>query len=415
MNTARNVLMTADTVGGVWTYAMELARALPEVRFTVATMGRRASEGQRAEVPENAELLESEYKLEWQDDPWSDVDAAGEWLLELERRTRPDVVHLNGYSHGALPFRAPKLVVAHSCVVSWWRAVKNEDAPAEWHPYHERVERGLASASLVAAPSAHMLAALDESYRFPTPRKLIYNGRRFTPSTGHAHRASVFAAGRLWDEAKNLRAVLEAAPAIEWPVRIAGDGGRDFPNVTHLGWLEPADLARAYGESAIYLFPALYEPFGLSVLEAALSGCALVLGDIPSLREIWRDAAIFVPPRDVNAIARATNEVIGNAPLRHELGQRAQKRAARFTAEAMADQYHATYEELAVGSWQLTGDRDRAELAVGSWQLAGDRDRAELTVGSLQLAGDRDQREASKLLSTVNCQLPTAPGRRGAP
>ncbi|HEX8617600.1 MAG TPA: glycosyltransferase family 4 protein [Thermoanaerobaculia bacterium] len=342
-----NVLMTADTVGGVWTYAMELTRALPDVGFTLATMGRKASEGQRAEVAPNVTLIESEYKLEWQDDPWRDVDASGQWLLELEAQTNPDFVHLNGYSHGALPFRAPKLVVAHSCVMSWWRAVKQEDAPSEWNTYRERVEQGLGGAHMVAAPSAWMLATLDEHYRLTAPRRLIYNGRNFIPSTGHAHRASVFAAGRLWDEAKNLRAVVESAPMIDWPVRMAGDGGADAKNVTYLGWLEPLALARAYGESAIYLFPALYEPFGLSVLEAALSGCALILGDIPSLREIWRDAAVFVPPRDPQTIARITNEVIGNDRFRHELGQRAQKRAKEFSVARMANGYRETYEEAA--------------------------------------------------------------------
>jgi len=341
-----NVLMTADTVGGVWTYAMELTRALPDVRFTLATMGRRATEAQHGEVPPNVELVESDWKLEWQDDPWEDVDRAGEWLLALERERQPDLVHLNGYVHGALPFRAPKLVVAHSCVLSWWRAVKGEDAPAERSEYHRRVTSGLAGAALVAAPSAWMLGALDEHYRFTTPRSLIYNGRRFEPSTGHGHRASVFAAGRLWDEAKNLRAVVEAAPRIEWPVRMAGDGGTNAENVTYLGWLDTEGVARAYGESAIYLFPALYEPFGLSILEAALSGCALILGDIPSLREIWRDAAVFVPPRNTDTIARVVNEVIGNAPLRHELSQRAQLRALTFTVETMARRYRDAYAAL---------------------------------------------------------------------
>ncbi|HEX8170844.1 MAG TPA: glycosyltransferase family 4 protein [Thermoanaerobaculia bacterium] len=341
------VLMTADTVGGVWTYAIELTRALQDMEFVLATMGRRATDAQRAELPENVTLVESEYKLEWQDDPWDDVAQAGEWLRALEARHAPDLVHLNGFAHGALPLHAPKLVVGHSCVLSWWRAVKHEDAPAEWNAYREHVERGLGGADLVAAPSAWMLGALDEQYRFSTPRKLIYNGRRFSPATGHGHRASVFAAGRLWDEAKNLRAVVEAAPLIEWPVRIAGDGGAASENVTHLGRLEQPEIARAYGESAIYLFPALYEPFGLSVLEAALSGCALVLGDIESLREIWRDAAVFVPPRDPAAIARVVNEVIGNAPLRHELGQRASRRALEYSVEKMAAGYRAAYQTLA--------------------------------------------------------------------
>ena len=339
--------MTADTVGGVWTYAMELTRALPDVHFTLATMGRKASEGQRGEVPPNVELVESEYKLEWQDDPWRDVDEAGQWLLDLEARTQPDVVHLNGYAHGALPFRAPKLVVGHSCVLSWWRAVKDEDAPPSWNTYRERVGQGLRGAHLVAAPSAWMLAALDEHYSMPKRRRLIYNGRAFTPATGHGHRGYVFAAGRLWDEAKNLRAVVAAAPSIDWPVRIAGDGGADSQNVTYHGWLEPDALARAYGECSIYLFPALYEPFGLSVLEAALSGCALILGDIPSLREIWRDAAIFVPPRDPETIARVTNEIIANTEFRLELSQRAQKRALEYSVERMAGGYRETYKAAA--------------------------------------------------------------------
>lgn len=341
-----NVLMTADTVGGVWTYAVELTRALPGVQFTLATMGRRASGAQRAELASNTTLVESEYQLEWQDAPWDDVARAGDWLLELEARVAPDLVHLNGYSHGACRFRAPKLVVGHSCVISWWRAVKNEDAPRAWDPYREHVQRGLAGADLVAAPSAWMLAALDEHYSFRAPRKLLYNGRRFAPATGHGHRASVFAAGRLWDEAKNLRAVVDAAPRIDWPVRIAGDGGTHAENVTHLGRLEQHEMARAYGESAIYLFPALYEPFGLSVLEAALSGCALILGDIPSLREIWRDAAVFVPPRDPETIARVTNEVIANDRFRHELSHRARQRAGEYTVERMAERYRATYETM---------------------------------------------------------------------
>jgi glycogen synthase len=340
-----NVLMTADTVGGVWTYAMELTRALPEIDFTIATMGRRASDDQRASLPPNVRLVESDYKLEWQDDPWEDVARAGGWLLDLESDLAPDVVHLNGYAHGVLPFRAPAIVVGHSCVLSWWRAVHGDGAPAEWNDYRVHVERGLAAANLVVAPSAWMLGQLHEHYRFTASSKLIYNGRAF-PVADAERRPMVFAAGRLWDEAKNLRAVVEAAPSIAWPVRIAGEGGSDAPNVTHLGRLAQPELARAYAESTIYLFPALYEPFGLSILEAALSGCALILGDIASLRELWRDAAMFVPPRDPNAIARIVNEAIANDSLRHELAERVRARAAHYTPQAMAAGYRDAYRLL---------------------------------------------------------------------
>ncbi len=56
-----------------------------------------------------------------------------------------------------------------------------------------------------------------------------------------------------------------------------------------VGRLGPEEMREQYARAAIFAHPARYEPFGLSVLEAALSGCALVLGDISSLRELWRE------------------------------------------------------------------------------------------------------------------------------
>jgi glycogen synthase len=87
--------MTADTVGGVWTYAMELSRALEPhgVEILLATMGPPPSFPQRLEASflPNVDLAESAYKLEWMEEPWSEVLAAGEWLPELERRFEPDL------------------------------------------------------------------------------------------------------------------------------------------------------------------------------------------------------------------------------------------------------------------------------------------------------------------------------------
>ena len=111
------LLMTADTVGGVWTYTMELARALRGcgVEIALATMGRRLSSEQRWEVGEldHVELYESGWKLEWMESPWTEVDAAGDWLLGIESEFRPDLIHLNGYAHGALAWSAPILMVIH--------------------------------------------------------------------------------------------------------------------------------------------------------------------------------------------------------------------------------------------------------------------------------------------------------------
>src|SRR3954452_19732808 len=135
------ILMTADTIGGVFTYSLELARALEPrgVEFTLATMGTLLSDDQRAELSglDNVELFESDWKLEWMGDAADDVRRAGEWLLEIEASTAPDCIHLNGYGHAALPFNAPSVVVAHSCVLSWWEAVRRTPIPESLASYRE--------------------------------------------------------------------------------------------------------------------------------------------------------------------------------------------------------------------------------------------------------------------------------------
>src|SRR4051794_21856830 len=111
-----DVLMTTDTVGGVWTYALDLAGALASYDVTVhlATMGPPMSATQRAMFEDSgvASVHESTWALEWMPDPWPDVDRAGQWLLAVTDDVRADVVHLNGYVHAALPWPVPTVVVA---------------------------------------------------------------------------------------------------------------------------------------------------------------------------------------------------------------------------------------------------------------------------------------------------------------
>ncbi len=355
--TINAVLMTADGVGGVWTYALDLAReyASRGIVVHIAQMGPPLSDEQRAAARHaGARLIESSYRLEWMDDPWKDVAAAGQWLLGLERALRPDVVHLNGYCHGALPWRAPVVVVAHSCVLSWWRAVHGAAAPAEFDHYRRLVAAGLSGADLVVAPTDAMGTALGLEYGGVPRARVIPNGR--APVQVRATREPfVFAAGRVWDAAKNIVAVSSAAPELDWPVYVAGEsahaGSPDLPpaNVQLLGRLSSAAMREWYARASIYVLPARYEPFGLSVLEAAQAGCALVLGDIPSLRENWSDAALFVDPGDRDTLVSAVNRLSRDRDRRRQLSRRARSRSRRFTARRMAGAYLAAYAELRRG------------------------------------------------------------------
>ena len=224
------ILMTTDTVGGVWTYALELARALGrfDVATTLVTLGPGPSRDQwreAARIP-SLDVLDAGFALEWMDDPWREVDAAGAWLLELE----------------------------------------------------------------------------------------------------------------------------EVAPRIGWPIKVIGDPRPPHGAAVSLADMEllgrlPRDEVRGWMDRAsIFCHPARYEPFGLGPLEAAASGCALVLGDIETLREVWRGAAIYVPPDDPDAIAWAIERLASDPLLLRRQATRARCHAARFDAAAQATAYRRVYE-----------------------------------------------------------------------
>ena len=353
----RRVLMSADTVGGVFSYAVELCRGLVDhgVGVTLATMGAPLSDKQRQDLRAVGpiDVRESSYRLEWMDAPWDDVARAAAWLMELEREVKPDLVHLNQFAFGTLGFRAPKLVVGHSCVFSWCEAVQGQSPSAQFDRYRIAVADGLKAADLVVAPSGAMLDALERFYGPLTQKQVIHNAR-----SAHQWRPApekepvILAAGRLWDEAKNIAQVASIAPELDWPVRIAGetkspDGGEFRANgVTLLGTLSASEIAHEMSKASLYVFPARYEPFGLSVLEAALSGCALVLGDIPSLRELWGDAAVFVPPEARQQWVFEVRRLTADVTARVELSARARQRALRYSPERMVEAYLEAYGRL---------------------------------------------------------------------
>lgn len=356
MSLPGTVLMTADAVGGVWRYALELAEGLRRhgVRVVLAVMGPAPDGEQRSEVARlrNVVLEEGPFPLEWMDGGVEALEASGEWLLGLERRYRPDIIHLNGYAHAALPWRAPVLVVAHSCVLSWWRAVKGCDVPAHWGGYARAVTRGLRAAAMVAAPTRAFLDELDLLYGPLPAARVVPNGLNPERFCATAKDPVIFAAGRVWDEAKNLSLLGPVAQRITWPVAVAGDavapdgGHRVLPGVQALGRLGPQAVARQMSRAAVFVSPARYEPFGLAVLEAALSGCALVLSDIPTFRELWGGAAVLVRPDDPEAWVAELDALSRDDARRSAMQRRAWRRGLAYSAAALTAGTLAAYGDV---------------------------------------------------------------------
>lgn len=355
----KRILATADTAGGVFVFALELARELSArgVEVLLATMGGLPSREQREEALAIPGLrLESEtFALEWMAQPFDQLALAGKWLLGLASSFRPDLVHLGGYAHGVLPFGVPSVITAHSCVLSWWEAVHGEPARAGFEAYARMVRRGLAGTAAVVAPTHAMLRALHRHHDWSGPPLVIHNGCEPPPvAPGIPKEQLILTAGRLWDRAKGADTLDAAAPAVAWPIYAAGperspEGAPiELRALRRLGVLSRADLAGWLARASIYAHPARYEPFGLSALEAARAGCALVLGDIPSLRELWAADAIYVDPDDPRDVARTLSHLIRDARLRTDYGARARVRAERYTRRRMGREYCALFERLVV-------------------------------------------------------------------
>lgn len=341
--TPRRVLMTVDAVGGVWRYAIDLCRSLNDagLHIVLACIGPPPRGDQMAEVEAlpRTSLRILDAPLDWMAPDAAALAAVPALLEDLARRESCDLLHLNLPSQAAgLRGDLPVVVVSHSCVVTWWQAMRESPLPEEWGWQRALNAAGLARADAVLAPSASHAAALRAAYGMTRGIAVVPNAAQ--PDTQAGGRAAfVFAAARWWDEGKNATLLDAAAADVAWPVRAAGacqgenGQGFTFRHAEALGSLPHQATRALMRQAAVFASPSRYEPFGLAALEAAQSGAALVLADIPTYRELWSDAAILVNPGDPHAFSAAINALARDRSLRDALAARGQARAGRFTAD----------------------------------------------------------------------------------
>jgi len=248
------------------------------------------------------------------------------------------------YCFGATECDIPRIVVAHSDVLSWAEACRADGLPRSgWlDRYCELVAEGLRAADAVAVPTHWMLNALATNFRLPHERRVIPNGRTLPQIEPATRKMQAVTAGRLWDEAKDLRMLEDIDSPM--PLIVAGETEYEFARLQLgggeaklLGLLNESQLLALFRESAIYICTSRYEPFGLAPLEAALCGCAVLANDIPSLREVWGDAALyFSGAESLSEWLRRLNDHSG---LLTDAQVRAMNRAREFNAERMAEGY----------------------------------------------------------------------------
>lgn len=363
------VFITADAVGGVWQYSLDLAAGLAErgVDPVVAVSGPSpaAEQKRKAHSISGLHLIDTGLPLDWTAESPEDVAGAAKSLAALAANHKADLIHLNSPALAACTnFGVPVVAVQHSCLSTWWSAVRGGPTTPDLAWRAALTSQGLRKADAIIAPTAAFAAASHRAHELSTLPHVVFNGRRTATARAEVGEPiGAFTAGRLWDDGKNIAALNEAARLLAFPIWAAGSrknpngGEAHFDCLICLGSIAEEEVAAILAQRPIYVSAAIYEPFGLAVLEAAQAGCALILSDIPTFRELWDEVALFVQPHDPEAFAVALAEVAADPHLRHALGERARVRAALYSLDAMVNGICAIHKEVLSARNSNRGER----------------------------------------------------------
>ena len=351
------LLITTDTVGGVWTFTSELVTEflLGGHAVHLVSLGRKPSADQNAFIAKLRDhysdffgFTATDVPLEWMQNNEYAL-SQGEAVLQyiLRSAANPDLILFNQFCFGNLATSIPKLLVAHSDVLSWAVACRvSALEPTPWlNRYLAMVQAGLRGAAAVVAPTVWMGNALQTNFFLPQNFSVIPNGINLPGFRGETPKRKLQAitAGRVWDEAKGLNTLRNVT--LPLPLLVAGETSFEaeakhdvWPeHLQQLGPLSQPDLHAQFHQSAIYLCTSRYEPFGLAPLEAARCGCAVVARDLPSLHEVWADGATYFT--DAASLSNILQKMTHDPRLLAQCQARSLERAARFTSKRMADSY----------------------------------------------------------------------------
>ncbi|MBY5461559.1 glycosyltransferase family 4 protein [Rhizobium leguminosarum] len=346
--------MTLDAVGGVWRYAMDLAAGLRRqgMEIVFAGLGPAPSVTQTAEAKALGQLVWLDAPLDWMAASRAEISSAPAEISRVARAYGVDLLHLNLPSQAAgIETPLPVVVVSHSCVVTWFAAARRTPVPPDWAWQRDANREGFDRADAVLAPSMSHADALQAAYGPLLRLRVVHNASR-VGSDPRPKKIFVFAAGRWWDDGKN-GAVLDRAAAL-MPLPVVMAGSCSGPNGQRLqlneaddrGPLPYSETIALMQRAQIVVSPSVYEPFGLTALEAARSGAALVLSDIPTYRELWDGCAMFFDPNDPQSLAATCMGLAEDAQLCSELVVRSLKRSRAFSLERQTAAVLDTYAQL---------------------------------------------------------------------
>ena len=355
------LLMTTDVKSEVWDYSLTLSRALLKhinAEILMISLGGNPTDTQREELKD----LNIEFQFtDFSPDLFADIEANPD-ILKMKslfestiKEFNPHIVHLNhGYPN--FDFNKPCVFACHGDLLNkkMWHSDTNRHGSLHQNllNYKQIINKNLNKSDIIIAQSRFIAECIIKTYNFRKGIKIIYNGIDYKPYSGMPETPTLLASGDLSDRSKNINLLLNIAYKLpdNIKIKIIGESLPDkkLPrNVEFLGNLSGSELQEVYKNSSIYLALSSYEPNGLSSIQAAYSGCAILANDIPVFKELWGDCACIFEKDNVNSLMRCINNLVENRNLLELTSKNCQAKAlSSFNSKRMAYEYINLYKNI---------------------------------------------------------------------
>jgi glycosyltransferase involved in cell wall biosynthesis len=362
--------LLSENLGGTWTYTSNLISYVSGLgtdhEFVILANPRTASgfdlRGEKTRLVAVDLDVESRIKRV----AWEQLA-----LPRLVRDLRIDVLHSTG---NTLPLRLKQKTVVTVADLQYKKYPEN--IPLARRMYlNWFVPRSVRRADLVIAISQHTKESILHHFNVAAEKiKVIYlaglseKDAKQTPESREGSgtkRPFLLSVGSSLPHknlARLIRGYAKAASEIPHDLVIVGEGFDQrgalhqtlvdtglagSERVQMRGFIERGELLALYGQADAFVFPSLYEGFGIPAIEAMESGCPVVAANCTALPEVMADAGLFFDPLSVDSIAEALRRVCLDSTLREDLQARGRLRAKQFSWEKMAAETLQAYEQVA--------------------------------------------------------------------